>query len=148
MYVLVTWPTKLMHYHGASLHDHEIKDRWNQLQATLANLPSLKSIKLYTSVIRNPPKQDTLKYKELLSKESFNLVSSKVCCLKNFVQPFPIEKIKSFHERMYNRSTFKFRAHMKIEVHRLVHRDTHGRRMVTVEGINVCMRTWMHISKV
>ena len=37
---------------------------------------------------------------------------------------------------------------MKTDVHRLVHRDAHGRRMVTMEGINVCMRAWMHISEV
>ena len=37
---------------------------------------------------------------------------------------------------------------MKIEVHRAVHRDARGRRMVTVEGISVCMRAWMHISGV
>ena len=59
--------------------------------------------------------------------------------MKNCVQPFPREKIKSFRERMYNQSTFKFRAHMKTEVHRAVHRDARGRRMVTVEGISVCM---------
>ena len=28
---------------------------------------------------------------------------------------------------------------MKTEVHRAVHRDARGRRMVTVEGISVCM---------
>ena len=49
---------------------------------------------------------------------------------------------------MYNQSTFKFRAHLKTEVHRSVHRDVPGRRMVTVEGISVCMRAWMHISRV
>ena len=37
---------------------------------------------------------------------------------------------------------------MKTDVHRLVHRDAHGRRMVTVEGINVYMHAWMHISGV
>ena len=37
---------------------------------------------------------------------------------------------------------------MKTEVHRQVHRDSHGRRMVTVEEIPVCMRAWMHISGV
>ena len=34
---------------------------------------------------------------------------------------------------------------MKMEVHRQVHRDSRGRRMVTVEEIHVCMRAWMHI---
>ena len=37
---------------------------------------------------------------------------------------------------------------MKTEVHRAVHKDARGRGMVTVEGINVCMRAWMHISEV
>ena len=37
---------------------------------------------------------------------------------------------------------------MKIEVHRSLHRDAHGRRMVIVEGISVCMRAWMHMSGV
>ena len=54
----------------------------------------------------------------------------------------------SIREQMYNQSTFKFRAHMKTEVHRAVHKDAWMRRMVTVEGISVCMRTWMHISGV
>ena len=137
MYALVAWPTKLVHYHGASLHDHETRDKWNQLQEACANPPSSKSTRPYTSAIRNPPRHGPAKYKELLSEESINLVSSKVCCMKNCVQPFPREKIKSFREQMYNQSTFKFRAHMKTEVHRAVHRDARGRRMVTVEGISV-----------
>ena len=37
---------------------------------------------------------------------------------------------------------------MKTDVHKSVHRDARGRRMVTVEGINVCMRAWMYISRV
>ena len=83
VYALVEWPTKLVHYHSASLHDHKAKDNWNRLQAACANPPSLRSRRPYTSVIRNPPREGPLKYKELLSKESINLVSSKVCCLKN-----------------------------------------------------------------
>ena len=64
------------------------------------------------------------------------------------MQPFPREKIKLFREQMYNRSTFKFKAHMKTDVYRLVHRDARGRRMVMMEGINVYMHTWMYISRV
>ena len=58
------------------------------------------------------------------------------------------KKEESFREQMYNQSTFKFRAHMKTNVHRLVHRDARERKMVTVEGISVCMHAWMHISGV
>ena len=37
---------------------------------------------------------------------------------------------------------------MKMEVHKEVHRDSHGRRMVIVEEILICMRAWMYISSV
>ena len=37
---------------------------------------------------------------------------------------------------------------MKTEVHRCIHKDARGRRMVTVEGITVCLRAWMHIAGV
>ena len=123
MYALVAWPTKLVHYHGVSLHDHEAREKWNQLQEARTNPSSSKSTRPYTSAIRNPSRQGPVKYKELLSEEFINLVSSRVCCLKNCVQPFPREKIKSFRERMYNQSIFKFRAHMKTKVHRAIHRD-------------------------
>ena len=55
VYALVAWPTKLVHYHGVSLHDHEARDKWNQLQEGRTNPPSSKSTRLYTSAIRNPP---------------------------------------------------------------------------------------------
>nr|PNR63282.1 hypothetical protein PHYPA_001707 [Physcomitrium patens] len=107
VYALVAWPTKLVHCHGASLHDHEAKDNFNQLHAARAN--------------------------SALSKSK---------------RPYMNEKIKSFRERMYNGSTFQFKAHMKLDVHRAVHRDASGRKMVTVEGITMCLRAWMHISGV
>ena len=37
---------------------------------------------------------------------------------------------------------------MKTDVYRLVHKNAHRRRMVTLEGINVCMHAWMHVSGV
>ena len=86
VYALVAWPTKLVHYHGASLHDHKARNNWNRLQAARANMPSSRLTRLYMSVIQNPPREGPMKYKELLSEESINLVSSKVCCLKNCVQ--------------------------------------------------------------
>ena len=46
---------------------------------------------------------------------------------------------------MYHNSTFKHKAFMKMEVHRQVHRDACGRRMVIVEEIPICMPAWMHI---
>ena len=50
VYALVAWPTKLVHYHGASLHDHEIRDKWNRLQEARANPPSSKLTRPCTRV--------------------------------------------------------------------------------------------------
>ncbi len=145
---LVAWPIQLVHCRGASLHDHEARDNFNRRRAALLNPPSSKSARPYTSASRNPPRETAVKTKDLLTQESINAVSSKVCCSQNCIQPFPREKIRAFRERMYRNSTFKHRAFMKTEVHRQIHRDARGRRMVTVEEINVCLRAWMHIAGV
>jgi len=49
---------------------------------------------------------------------------------------------------MYRNSTFEFRYHIKLDVHQQVHRDIQGKRVVTLEGIDVCMAAWRHISGV
>ena len=72
----------------------------------------------------------------------------KLCCSRNCVQPFPRDKIRAFRERMYRNSTFKHRAYMKMDVHRQVHVDERGRRMVSIDNTPVCMRAWMHIAEV
>ena len=137
-----------MHCRGASLQDHEAQDNFNRIQAAVLNPPSLTSSRPYASTIRYPPRETSVKTKDLLTQESINAVSSKTCCSQNCVQPFLRAKIRAFRERMYHNSTFKHRAFMKTEVHRQVHRDLRGRRMVTVKEILVCMRVWMHISGV
>ena len=37
---------------------------------------------------------------------------------------------------------------MKLDVHRQVHLNLEGKRVVTIEGIDVCMAAWRHISSV
>ena len=134
-----------MHYRRAILQDYEARDNFNRIQATLLNPPLLTSTRPYTSTTRNPPRQNFVKSKALFTQEFINVVSSKTCCSQNCIQPFPKEKIRAFRERMYYNSTFKHKAFMKTEVHRQVHRDTHGRRMVTIDEILVCMQAWIYI---
>ena len=148
VYSLVAWPIQYVHCRGASLQDHEARDNFDRIQTAILNPPSLTSSRSYTSTISNPPRETSVKTKDLLTQESINAVSSKTCCSQNCVQPFPRAKIRAFRERMYHNSTFKHRAFMKMEVHRQVHQDSCGRKMVIVEEIPFCMRAWMHISGV
>ena len=148
VYSLVAWPIELVHYCGASLQNHEARDNFNRLQAALLNLPSATSTRPYTSSIRNPTRDTAAKTKFLLTEESINLVSSNARCGKNCAQPFPRERIRAFHEWMYRNSTFKHRAFMKIDVHKHIHEDARRKKMVTIEGINVCLCAWMLIAGV
>ena len=140
VYSLVAWSIKYVYCREASLQDHEARDNFNRIQATLLNPPLSTSTRPYTGTTRNPPRQSSVKSKALLTQESINAVSSKTCCSQNCVQAFPTKKIRAFRERMYHNSTFKHKAFMKTEVHRQVHRDARGRRMVTIDEIPICMR--------
>ena len=143
VYSLVAWPIELVNYRGASLQNHEARDNFNHLQAALLNPPSATSTRPYISSIRNPTCDIAAKTKFLLTEESINLVSSKVCCGKNCVQPFPRERIRAFREWMYRNLMFKHRAFMKTDIHKHIHEDACRRKMVTIEGINVCLSAWM-----
>ena len=109
VYSLVAWSIQYVHYRGASLQDHEARDNFNRIQAAVSNPPSLTSSRPYASTIRNPPRETSVKIKDLFTQESINAVSSKMCCSQNCVQPFPRAKIRAFRERMYHNTTFKHR---------------------------------------
>ena len=145
-YSLRAWPIENVYLNGASLRDHEIHAEYDH-QLSLQH-PHSSRKRLYASTMRNPPVQTGTKAKELLTQQSINGVSSKVCCSKNCIQPFLREKIKAFRERMYRDTTFEFRYHMKLDVHRQVHRNAEGKKVITVEGIDVCLSTWRHIAGV
>ena len=49
---------------------------------------------------------------------------------------------------MYRDTTFEFRYHMKLDVHRQVHWNAEGKNVVTLEGIDVCLSAWRHIAGV
>jgi hypothetical protein len=75
----------------------------------------------------------------LLSQGSINLVSSKVCCKRNCVQPFSRLKIRQLREHMYRQTGFEFKNHLKLDVHRQIHVNAEGCRVVTLEGEDVCL---------
>ena len=146
-YSLQAWPIENVYLNGASLRDHELRAEYDHQQVSLQQWYSSRK-RPYASVVRNPLIQTGAKAKELLTQQSINGVSSKVCCSKNCVQPFPREKIKAFRERMYRDTTFEFCYHMKLDVHRQVHRNGEGRNVVTVERIDVYLSAWRHIAGV
>ena len=144
-YSIRAWPIKLAYYKGASLYDHEQQDKFNAIIAARQNPIQRGTVRPYTTLLRRPPTQVSTKVTKLLSPESVNLVSSEVCCKKNCVQPFPREKIRMLRERMYLLTGYEFKNHLKLEVHRQIHGGADGKKVVTLDGIGVCLSAWRHI---
>lgn len=86
-YSLRAWPIERVYCNGASLRDHEVCYNYNCRQASLSQ-PSSSQARLYTSVVTNPPQETCVKAQTLLTQDSINAVSSKVCCSNNCVHPF------------------------------------------------------------
>ena len=72
-------------------------------------------------------------------------MSTKDCCSQNCEQIFPRDKIKSLRERMYVGTSFQFRCHIKLDVHRQSRTLGDGQKVVTLEGLDVCHNAWRHI---
>lgn len=66
-YSLRAWPIRLVHINGASLHDHEVRDNYNRRQASLSQPSSSRSARPYTSTVRNPPRESSVKSLDLLT---------------------------------------------------------------------------------
>ena len=72
-------------------------------------------------------------------------MATRDCCSHRCTQTFPREKIKSLREWMYVGTSFQIRCHMKLDVHWQSHTESDGRKVVTLEGLNVCHNDWRHI---
>jgi hypothetical protein len=110
-------------YKGTSLYDH---DQITIYKRDLEDYNSKKNAgKRQYEYTRRPklPMQMT-KAKRLLSMEDINLVSSKICCKLNYMEPYPRNKILALQNQMWKDSDMKFRKYIKLEVHRQFHNNT------------------------
>jgi hypothetical protein len=49
---------------------------------------------------------------------------------------------------MYHQIKFKFKNHLKLNIHRQIHANTKGCRVATLEGKEVRLAAWRHIMEV
>lgn len=101
-YFVRAWPIASVYCNGASLRNHEIRYNYNCRQASLSQPSSSRSTR-DTSIVRNPPRETCVKAKGLLTQKSINVVSKKICCSKNRIQPYQREKIRAYRERIYRK---------------------------------------------
>lgn len=107
------------------------------------------NVRIYISSIKKNLIFNSLqKNSMLLSKQSMNSISSQVHYKRNCIQPFSKEKIRILRECMYYKIDYKFKNHFKLNVHKKIYLDYDGKRVVTLEGLDVYLSTWIHIMSV
>jgi hypothetical protein len=132
---LCRWPLRRVLHEGVSLWDYG--RRHEQVQSTLvSNTRPRKGLRRYDSS-RAPPEDKEHRRDRILGDESIRLVSAKDCCAKRCCQFFPREKIKSLRQEMWL-ADFRMRSAKKLEIHRNLHLDAHGHKVVTLENVEVC----------
>ena len=78
----------------------------------------------------------------LLTMESITTVSTKTCCNRNCVQPFPCGQIQAIWTKLYGSDEFKACNKTLLEVHRQIHKDNDSKEWITLKGMEVCPTAW------
>ena len=139
------WPMRNVLHDGVSLWNHS--RRYAEIQqASLATLRPRKGRRKYDSS-RVPREPTHYRRDQTLGETSIRSVATKDCCAKKCCQLFPRDKIKSLREEMWL-GDFRMRSAKKLEVHRNMHFDVEGRKVVTLENIEVCSKAWYIIHAV
>src|SRR5450631_355085 len=137
------WPLRNVTIEGVSLHDHE--RRHMQIQRELqANIRPRKGLRKYDTLARPTPSANECKRQRLLCEESIREVATKDCCVHRCCQLFPRDKLKAIREEMWL-GDFRLRSTKKLDVYRAIHVNGAGRKVITLESIDVCCTAWYTI---
>src|SRR5579875_536656 len=143
-YSFKSWPIRQVFLDGVSLLHHSQRDVFNKWLVERNKSLGERS-RSYDNSSRNCPPSVSRNAERLLTPQSVNAVASNICCTQNCVQHYPREKILVLRSRMYEKTTVQFRNHIKLDVHRQLHKNVAGQNVVTFEGIDVCPFAWMKI---
>jgi hypothetical protein len=147
-YSVRAWPITHVFYNGANLFNHERQHKFNTCGLSQGLECARHRRRVPNKLLQNVVPELSRRTTTLLLEESINLVSSKVCYKRNCVQPFSRLKIQLLREQMYCQTEFDFKNHLKLDVHRQIHANAEGCRVVTLEGEEVCLAAWRHIMEV
>ena len=121
------------------MHEHEQQYIQNQKKLQ-TNMWPRKDQQKYKTLARPTASANECKRQRLLGEESIREVVTKVCCVHNYCQLFPRNKMKAIHEEMWL-GDFRLRSTKKLDVHRAIHVNGAGRKVITLECIDVCYTT-------
>ena len=137
------WPLRNVTIDGVSLLDHERQHMQNQKEI-LAHTRPRKGLRKYDTLARSTPTANEPKRQRFLEEESIREVATKDCCVHRCCQLFPRDKLKAIREEMWL-GDFRLRSTKKLDVHRAIHVNGAGRKVITLESIDVCCTAWYTI---
>ena len=117
MWSMHSWPIKRVFLNGASLHDHDQTDMYRTAMNAQNQKPQKGSRSYKTTRERRnvdiPPKRE-----RVLSTKAIHEVSTKSCCERNCVQPFPRSEIEAIRSELHVNGGVYNRKSVLLEVHR------------------------------
>lgn len=143
-YSMHAWPIKQSIFNGFTLEDHARCDALNSAIARL-HARKRKGARAYSSDNCAIPSIRISRNEEKLSQQSILSIASQVCCTLNCVQPFSREKITALRQQVWPDTDFKLKSLVKLDIQGCFHYDKFGRKMVTIESIDVRPKAWMFI---
>ena len=144
LFQLRSWHISRIFLNGASLYVHEQMNLFN-LASLASRCRSRVGTRVYESSRERRNSNKIPRKEALLSTKSIRNVSSKSCCSKNYLQPFPRGKIEALRSEMYVEGGVYHRKHRQLDVHNQIHRDADGKEMIMLEGMEVCPKAWTTI---
>ena len=110
------------------------------LASTASRWCSRVGARLYKSSRERRNSNKIPKKVALLNVDSIANVSTKSCCSRNCLQPFPRDKIEALKSEMYVEGSVYHRKHRQLDMYKKIHWNVDGKEMITLEGIEVCSK--------
>ena len=137
-------PIKRVFLNGANLHDHDQTDMYRKA-VNAQNQRPRKEIRSYKTTRERRNVDIPTKKERVLTIETIHEVSTKSCCERNCVQPFPRLEIEAIRLELHVNGGVYNRKSVLLEVHRQVYKDNNGKEWITLKGREVCPNAWQTI---
>ena len=143
------WPMRQLFYDGqtgyVNIYDHARKREAIEKELERSRTRLGKRKYQYSRRSRAAALQD--KRAKMLSWESIGAAWEESCCEDNCTRKFSPSTIRTLRSELHLQ-TYQVKSAKILDVHRTTHRVEGQRNVVTLEGIDICLRAWMLIHKV
>ena len=125
------WHIYRVFLNGANLYD---QNQWHIYKAAIQalNCQPKRGIRQFNLELERQEGALPLKKVMKLSTQSINSVSTVNCCKRYSIQLFPCVKIHALRSQFFHEGDQYCKSYRLLDVHRQIHHDTHGNKMITL----------------